>query len=169
MPGATIEYEPAESHTAMYGGNSNWRGPVWFPINYLVIRSLLQYDQFFGPEFTIEYPTGSGEQLPLRDIAGDLADRLISIWLPGPDGRRPVYGGVELMQTDPAWKDNLLFYEYFHGDNGAGLGAMHQTGWTALVAYLLLDPPRRTRRMIFYDDDTAGTPEESPIAAGPAG
>jgi hypothetical protein len=169
VPGATIEYEPAESHTAMYGGNSNWRGPVWFPINYLVIRALLQYDQFFGPEFTIEYPTGSGEQLPLRDIAGDLADRLISIWLPGPDGRRPVYGGVELMQTDPAWKDNLLFYEYFHGDNGAGLGAMHQTGWTALVADLLLDPPRRTRRMIFYDDDTAGTPEESPIAAGPAG
>jgi hypothetical protein len=169
MPGATIEYEPAESRTAMYGGNSNWRGPVWFPINYLVVRALLQYDQFFGPEFTIEYPTGSGQRLALRDIAGDLADRLISIWLPGPDGRRPVYGGVELMQTDPAWKDNLLFYEYFHGDNGAGLGAMHQTGWTALVADLLLDPPRLTRRMIFYDDEAARTPEESPIAAGPAG
>ena len=119
MPGATIEYEPAESHTAMYGGNSNWRGPVWFPINYLVIRALLQYDQFFGPEFTIEYPTGSGQRLALRDIAGDLADRLISIWLPGPDGRRPVYGGVELMQTDPAWKDNLLFYEYFSAEPGA--------------------------------------------------
>jgi hypothetical protein len=169
MPGATIEYEPAESRTAMYGGNSNWRGPIWFPINYLVIRALLQYDQFFGPEFTIEYPTGSGQQLPLRDIAGDLSDRLISIWLPGPDGRRPVYGGVELMQTDPAWKDNLLFYEYFHGDNGAGLGAMHQTGWTALVADLLLDPPRRTRRLIFYDDEATRTPQESPIAAGPAG
>jgi hypothetical protein len=118
----------------MYGGNSNWRGPVWFPINYLVVRALLQYDQFFGPEFTIEYPTGSGQPLALRDIAGDLADRLISIWLPGPDGRRPVYGGVELMQTDPAWKDNLLFYEYFHGDNGAGLGASHQTGWTGVIA-----------------------------------
>jgi Glycosyl hydrolase family 63 C-terminal domain len=168
MPGATIEYEPAESHTAMYGGNSNWRGPVWFPMNYLVIRSLLQYDQFFGPEFTIEYPTGSGEYLALRDIAGDLADRLVSIWLPGPDGRRPVYGGVGLMQTDPAWKDNLLFYEYFHGDNGAGLGAMHQTGWTALVADLLLDPPRRVNRMVFYDD-ASRTPDVTPLAAGPAG
>ncbi len=168
MPGATIEYEPAESRTAMYGGNSNWRGPVWFPVNYLVIRSLLQYDQFFGPEFTIEYPTGSGKYLALRDIAGDLADRLVGIWLPGPDGRRPVYGGVELMQTDPAWKDNLLFYEYFHGDNGAGLGAMHQTGWTALVADLLLDPPRRVHRMVFYDD-ASRTPDVTPLAAGPAG
>jgi hypothetical protein len=85
------------------------------------------------------------------DIAGNLADRLINIWLPGPDGRRPVYGGVERFQTDPAWKDNLLFFEYFHGDNGAGLGAMHQTGWTALVVDLLLDPPRRSRRMTFHD------------------
>jgi Glycosyl hydrolase family 63 C-terminal domain len=168
MPGATIEYEPAESHTAMYGGNSNWRGPVWFPINYLVIRALLQYDQFFGPEFTIEYPTGSGQRLALRDVAADLADRLISIWLPGPDGRRPVYGGVELMQTDPAWKDNLLFYEYFHGDNGAGVGAMHQTGWTALVADLLVDPPRRARRLLFYDDDSTA-PDLTTVAAGPAG
>ena len=167
MPGATIEYEPAESHTAMYGGNSNWRGPVWFPINYLVVRSLLQYDQFFGPEFTIEYPTGSGRKLALRDVADDLANRLISIWLPGPDGRRPVYGGVELLQTDPAWKDNLFFNEYFHGDNGAGLGATHQTGWTALVADLLLDPPGRTHRLIFYEDDRA-TPDV-PLAAGPAG
>jgi len=168
MPGATIEYEPAESHTAMYGGNSNWRGPVWFPINYLVIRSLLQYDQFFGPEFTIEYPTGSGRKLALRDVADDLANRLISIWLPDPDGRRPVYGGVELLQTDPAWKDNLFFNEYFHGDNGAGLGATHQTGWTALVADLLLDPPGRTQRLIFYDDDRA-TSDVTPLAAGPAG
>jgi hypothetical protein len=168
MPGATIEYEPAESHTAMYGGNSNWRGPVWFPINYLVIRALLQYDQFFGHEFTIEYPSRSGHQVPLRDIAGDLADRLVSIWLPGPDGRRPVYGGVELLQSDPAWKDNLLFFEYFHGDNGAGLGAMHQTGWTALVADLLLDPPERVRRMIFYDAATTA-PDASTVAAGPAG
>jgi hypothetical protein len=168
VPGATIEYEPPESHTAMYGGNSNWRGPVWFPINYLVIRALLQYDQFFEPEFTIEYPTGSGQQLSLRDIAGDLSDRLISIWLPGLDGRRPVYGGVERMQTDPAWKDNLLFYECFHGDNGACLGAMHQTGWTALVADLLLDPPRRVRRLVFYDDASIA-PDLTDVAAGPAG
>jgi hypothetical protein len=102
-------------------------------------------------------------------IAGDLADRLISIWLPRPGWRRPVYGVVELMQTDPAWKDNLLFYEYFHGDNGAGLGAMHQTGWTAWSQICCWTRRGRTRRMIFYDDDTAGTPEESPIAAGPAG
>jgi len=152
MPAASIEYEPAESRTAMYGGNSNWRGPVWFPVNYLIIRALLQYDQFLGPDFTIEYPTGSGRQLTLRAIAGDLTDRLVSIWLPGPDGRRPVYGGVDRLQTDPAWKDNLLFYEYFHGDNGAGLGAMHQTGWTALVADLILDPPGQSHRMIFDND-----------------
>jgi hypothetical protein len=169
MPGATIEYEPAESHTAMYGGNSNWRGPVWFPMNYLVVRALLQYDQFFGPDFTVEYPTGSGQHVTLRDVAGDLADRLISIWLPGPDGRRPVYGGVELMQTDPAWKDNLLFYEYFHGDNGAGLGAMHQTGWTALVADLLLDPPRQARRLLFEDDASMAPDYLATVAAGPAG
>jgi hypothetical protein len=104
----------------------------------------------------------------LRDIAGDLADRLVGIWLPGPDGRRPVYGGVELFQIDPAWKGNLLFYEYFHGDNGAGLGAMHQTGWTALDADLLLDPPRRIQRLVFHDA-IADTPEQRIVAAGPAG
>jgi hypothetical protein len=141
LPDATIEYEPAESRTAMYGGNSNWRGPVWFPVNYLVIRALLQYDQFFGGDFTIEFPTGSGRSLTLAEIARDLADRLVGIWLPDGDGRRPVYGGIDRFQTDPAWKDNLLFYEYFHGDLGVGLGAAHQTGWTALVADLILDPP----------------------------
>jgi hypothetical protein len=144
VPGAVIDYQPAESRTSMYGGNSNWRGPVWLPVNYLVIRALLQYDQFFGSDLTVEYPTGSGKQLTLREVAGDLADRLVSIWLPGVDGRRPVFGGVERFQTDPAWRDNLLFFEYFHGDDGAGLGASHQTGWTALVTDLLLDPPARS-------------------------
>ena len=158
LPDATIDYEPAESTTAMYGGNSNWRGPVWLPVNYLVIRALLQYEQFMGPEFTTEYPTGSGRQLSLGEIAGDLSDRIVSIWLPGPDGRRPVYGGVERMQTDPTWRDNLLFYEYFHGDNGAGLGAMHQTGWTAVVADLLIDPPRLGSHLIFADDGTPPDP-----------
>jgi hypothetical protein len=157
LPGARIEYEPAESRTAMYGGNSNWRGPVWFPINYLIIRALLQYEQFMGDEAAVEYPTGSGRQLTLRDVAGDLADRLVGIWLPGPDGRRPVYGGVEKMQTDPAWRDNLLFFEYFHGDNGAGLGAMHQTGWTALVADLILDPPQHSDRVLFNRPPTGGS------------
>jgi hypothetical protein len=151
LAGATIDYEPAESRSAMYGGNSNWRGPVWFPVNYLAIRALLQYDQYFGSEFTMEYPTGSGKQLTLREIAGDLAERLIGIWIPGPDGRRPLFGGIELFQTDPAWKDNLTFNEYFHGDLGCGLGASHQTGWTAVVNDLILDPPAESTRMLGRD------------------
>jgi hypothetical protein len=149
LPGATgavIDYEPAESRTAMYGGNSNWRGPVWFPINYLAIRALVQYGRFFGDEARMAYPTGSDTSHDFFEIAQDLSDRLISIWLPDADGRRPVYGGMEIFQTDPAWKDNLLFNEYFHGDNGAGLGASHQTGWTALVIDLLLRPPNQSRR-----------------------
>jgi hypothetical protein len=144
-PEASIEYAPAESRTAMYGGNSNWRGPVWLPINYLAIRALLQYARFYGDEFTVDYPTCSGRQHTLRQIADDLADRLIGIWLPDSAGRRPVNGGVEKFRTDPAWKDNLTFNEYFHGDNGAGLGATHQTGWTALVAELILDRPSTSR------------------------
>ncbi|HET9632003.1 MAG TPA: glucosidase [Terrabacter sp.] len=147
LPGATIDYEPAESTTSMYGGNSNWRGPVWMPTNYLVVRSLLLYDELLGPDFTVEHPTGSGSQHTLREVATDLADRLVGIWLPDGSGRRPVSGGQRLMAEDPAWKDNLLFYEYFHGDNGAGLGASHQTGWTALVVDLLLDPPDRARQV----------------------
>jgi hypothetical protein len=143
VPDAVIEYEPAESRTAMYGGNSNWRGPVWFPVNYLVIRSMMQYAEFFGDDFTVEYPTGSGEERTLLQIARDLTDRLVGLWLPDGDGGRPVQGGSDLLRHDPAWKDNLTFNEYFHGDNGAGLGATHQTGWTALVADLLLDPPGR--------------------------
>jgi hypothetical protein len=141
VPGAVIEYEPAESHSAMYGGNSNWRGPVWFPVNYLAIRSLHQYHEFFGSDFTIEYPTGSGKEVTLGEIAGDLAARLVNIWLPDADGRRPVFGGNDLFQRDPAWRDNLVFSEYFHGDLGAALGASHQTGWTALVVDLILAPP----------------------------
>jgi hypothetical protein len=149
VPGAWIDYEPAESTTSMFGGNSNWRGPIWLPLNYLAIRQFIIYHHFFGEAFKLEYATGSGRERTFGEIAQDLADRIISIWLPGADGRRPLYGGTERLQTDPAWKDNLFFNEYFHGDNGAGLGATHQTGWTALVADLILDPPRRgmsTRR-----------------------
>jgi hypothetical protein len=131
---ATIDYEPAESTTAMFGGNSNWRGPLWFPLNYLVISALERYYRFFGDELTVEYPTGSGHRMPLDVIALDLQDRLISLFVTGPDGRRPCFGGVERLQHDPAWKDNVVFSEYFHGDNGAGLGASHQTGWTGLIA-----------------------------------
>jgi hypothetical protein len=131
---ASVDYEPAESTTAMFGGNSNWRGPVWFPLNYLVISALERYHRFFGDEVTIEYPTGSGQQLTLDLVARDLSDRLISIFTRGPDGRRPCFGGTELLQQDPAWRDNLVFSEYFHGDNGAAIGAAHQTGWTGLIA-----------------------------------
>jgi hypothetical protein len=160
LPDAVIDYQPAESRTAMYGGNSNWRGPVWFPTNYLAIRALLQYDQFFGDALTVEYPTGSGRQSDLRAVADDLANRLVGIWLPDENGRRPVYGGLEVFQSDPAWKDNLLFHEYFHGDIGAGLGAAHQTGWTALVADLILDPPRNATRLIGHLRDQGVEPED---------
>jgi hypothetical protein len=134
---ATVDYEPAESTTGMFGGNSNWRGPLWFPLNYLVVSVLERYYQFFGDELTIEYPAGSGHRMPLDVIALDLQDRLISLFTVGPDGRRPCFGWVEQLQHDPAWKDNLLFNEYFHGDNGAGLGASHQTGWTGLIADII--------------------------------
>jgi len=134
---ANIDYEPAESTTAMFGGNSNWRGPIWFPLNYLVISVLDRYHRFFGDQYTIEYPTGSGKQLTLDRVAADLQDRLISIFTRGPDGRRPCFGGTEVQQVNPAWRDNLIFSEYFHGDNGAALGAFHQTGWTGLIADLI--------------------------------
>jgi len=137
----TIDYEPAESTTAMFGGNSNWRGPIWFPVNYLVVDALFRYARYFGDELTLEYPTGSGVRLTLAEIGEDIRRRLISLFLVGEDGRRPCFGWVERLQTDPAWKDNVLFSEYFHGDNGAGLGASHQTGWTGIVADMI----RRSR------------------------
>src|SRR5262249_39243684 len=132
-----VGYEPAESSTGLFGGNSNWRGPVWFPVNILVIRALLHYYRYYGDAFTVECPTGSGRQRTLFEIAEEIARRLIAIFLRDPSGRRPVFGGAPLFQTDPHWRDCLLFYEYFHGDNGAGIGASHQTGWTGLVAFML--------------------------------
>ncbi len=134
---SSVDYEPAESTTAMFGGNSNWRGPVWFPVNYLAVAALDRFHRFFGDDLQIEYPTGSGQLTTLDRIADDLRARLISTFLAGPDGRRPCFGGTERMQTDPRWRDQILFHEYFHGDNGAGLGASHQTGWTGLVADLV--------------------------------
>jgi hypothetical protein len=134
---ATVDYEPAESTTPLFGGNSNWRGPVWFPVNYLVIEALRRYARYFGDDFTIECPTGSGRQTTLCEVADELSRRLVSLFLDD-GGRRPVFGGVERFQRDPAWHDRLLFYEYFHGDNGAGLGASHQTGWTGLVADVVI-------------------------------
>jgi Glycosyl hydrolase family 63 C-terminal domain len=134
---ATIDYEPAESTTAMFGGNSNWRGPIWFPLNYLLCNSLHTYHAFFGDDFTVEYPTGSGQQKNLSEVAADLRERLVSIFLRGEDGRRPCHGWVDKLQHDPNWRDNVAFNEYFHGDNGAGLGASHQTGWTGLIADII--------------------------------
>jgi hypothetical protein len=132
-----VEYEPAESSSGLFGGNSNWRGPIWFPINYLLIEALQKFDHYYGDSFTIEYPTGSGRLMTLGDVATDLSRRLSSIFLEDGNGRRPVFGAVERFQSDPNWHDCIPFHEYFHGDTGAGVGASHQTGWTALVAKLL--------------------------------
>ena len=132
-----VQYLPAESNTGMFGGNSNWRGPVWMPVNVLVIRALLNLYQFYGDEFKVECPTGSGKYMNLFEVAKEISERLAKIFLRDENGKRPVYGGAEKFQNDPAWKDMILFYEYFHGDNGAGLGASHQTGWTGMVAVLM--------------------------------
>jgi hypothetical protein len=138
----TVGYEPAESHTAMYGGNSNWRGPIWFPVNHLVIEALERYHGYLGDTFRIECPTGSGREMNLGEVAQELRSRLISLFLPGADGSRPSADRHPLFRTDPRWSQNLLFYEYFDGDEGRGLGASHQTGWTSLVADLILRPGR---------------------------
>ena len=132
-----VNYLPAESDTGMFGGNSNWRGPIWMPVNALIIRALMSFYLYYGDNFKIECPTGSGQMMNLFQVAREIANRLTGIFLKDRSGRRPVYGGTEKFQTDPYWKDYILFYEYFHGDNGAGLGASHQTGWTGLVAKLI--------------------------------
>jgi hypothetical protein len=132
-----IEYAPAESLTGAFGGNSNWRGPVWFPINALILRALLNLYAYYGNDFKVECPTGSGKQMNLFEVSREVANRIERIFLRDSNGMRPVYGGTKKFQTDPHWKDNILFYEYFHGDNGAGLGASHQTGWTGLVSVLI--------------------------------
>jgi Glycosyl hydrolase family 63 C-terminal domain len=140
-----VQYLPAESNTGMFGGNSNWRGPIWMPVNGLIIRGLLQMYPFYGPDFKVECPTGSGKYMTLFEVAKEISTRLAKIFLRDENGNRPVYGGTKKFQDDPYWKDYILFFEYFHGDNGAGLGASHQTGWTGLIARILdlnarLDP-----------------------------
>jgi hypothetical protein len=132
-----ISYEPAESTSGLFGGNSNWRGPVWFPINYLLIESLQKFHRYYGDEFKVECPTGSGTYLTLGEVASELSQRLIRIFTKDSSGRRAVFGGNETFQADPHWRDLVPFHEYFHGDNGAGIGASHQTGWTGLVAKLI--------------------------------
>jgi len=137
----TVDYEPADSRSDMYGGNSNWRGPIWFPINYLIIESLQKFYHYYGDDFKIECPTGSGRMLTINEVADELTRRLTRLFLRDPQGRRPIYGGSELQQTDPNFRDYIQFFEFFHGDTGRGLGASHQTGWTGLIAKLL--QPRR--------------------------
>jgi hypothetical protein len=160
-----VDYLPAESNTGMFGGNSNWRGPVWMPVNALIIRALLNFYLYYVDNFKIECPTGSGKLMNLFEVSKEISDRLTRIFLRDEQGRRPVYGGTEKFQNDPYWRDNILFYEYFHGDNGAGLGASHQTGWTGLVAKLIqlygvLDP----QRMLQEGRQVAFTTEEALVA-----
>ena len=132
-----MQYLPAESNTGMFGGNSNWRGPVWLPVNCLILRGLLNLYAFYGDEFKVQCPTGSGRCLTLFEVAREIQGRLARTFLRDANGRRPLYGGTRKFQEDPYWRDLILFYEYFHGDNGAGLGASHQTGWTGTIAVLL--------------------------------
>lgn len=133
----TVKYLPAESDSDMFGGNSNWRGPIWFPINFLIIESLQRFHFYFGDDYKIEYPKGSHEMHHLNEIAEDVSKRLCKIFLRDENGRRAFNGDYEKLQNDPEFRDYILFYEYFHGDTGRGVGASHQTGWTALVAKLL--------------------------------
>jgi hypothetical protein len=132
-----VDYLPAESDSGMFGGNSNWRGPIWMPVNALLIRALMSFYLYYGDNFKVECPTGSGKQMNLFEVAKEIVNRLTKIFLRDASGRRPVHGGTQKFQTDPRWRDYILFYEYFHGDNGAGLGASHQTGWTGVIAGLI--------------------------------
>ena len=161
-----LNYWPGESESRLFGGNSNWRGPIWMPVNYLLIESLLRQYRYYGDTLTIEFPRGSGRQANLRDVATELSRRLVSLFARGPDGNRPVHGAYPLLQRDPHFRDLVLFYEYYHGDNGRGVGASHQTGWSGLVASLI-------HRLAGYDyshwDGPGSTADAAPPAAGAAG
>jgi hypothetical protein len=141
-----ISYDPGESTTGLFGGNSNWRGPIWFPLNYLLIESLQKFHHYLGDAFKVEFPTGSGEMKTLWEVADELSRRMTSIFLRDENGRRPLFGDMDKFQTDPDWQNLLLFHEYFHGDSGAGVGANHQTGWTGLVIKLMQQSGERARR-----------------------
>ena len=132
----TVQYQPAESTSGLFGGNSNWRGPIWFPVNFLIVESLQKFHHYYGDDFKIECPTGSGRYVTINDVANELARRLARLLLRD-NSRRPVFGANEKLQSDPHFKDYVFFHEYFHGDTGRGLGASHQTGWTGLIAKLL--------------------------------
>jgi hypothetical protein len=151
-----IRYQPGESDSRVFGGNSNWRGPVWLPVNYMLIEAMYEFHRYYGEEFRVEYPTGSGQRYSLREIADALARRVTLLFLKDGQGERPSMAGYPLLQTDPASRDMVLFHEFFHGDTGRGLGASHQTGWTALVALLL--QPRRREASGHVPDVSAGMP-----------
>jgi hypothetical protein len=133
----SVQYLPGESDSTFFGGNSNWRGPIWFPVNYLILESLLKFHRFYGEEFKVEFPTGSGNFESLREVVRELCERLLSVFMPDKEGNRPIYGNIEKFQKDPHFKDHILFFEYFNGDTGLGLGASHQTGWTGLIAEII--------------------------------
>jgi hypothetical protein len=133
----TVDYEPAESTMGLFGGNSNWRGPIWFPVNYLMVQALRRFHEYYGETLKVECPTGSGHLMDLNEVASELSRRLISAFQRDASGRRPVLGNNPRLQNDPHWRDYIPFHEYLHGDNGAGVGASHQTGWTGLVANLI--------------------------------
>jgi hypothetical protein len=164
-----VSYLPAESDTGMFGGNSNWRGPIWMPVNGLIIRALLQYHIYYGDTFRIECPTGSGRQMNLYQVAEEIARRLASIFLQDEQGRRPVHGGAKKFQEDPHWRDLILFYEYFHGDNGAGLGASHQTGWTGIIARAMHLFATSTSEQYLTLGKVAGITEVEPASISPTG
>jgi hypothetical protein len=141
----SINYVPGDSNTTVFGGNSNWRGPIWFPVNYLLIQALRRFHQFYGDCFQVECPSGSGRLMNLNGVADEISRRLISIFQRDSNGRRPVFGSNEKFQSDPHWRDYIPFHEYFHGDQGVGVGASHQTGWTALVAKMIEEISPKTR------------------------
>jgi hypothetical protein len=147
-----VDYQPAESNTTYFGGNSNWRGPIWMPTNYLIVEALQKFHHYYGDDFKIECPTGSGKFVTINEAAQEVSQRLCNIFLRDASGRRAVFGANEQLQKDPYFRDNLMFYEYFHGDNGAGVGASHQTGWTGLVAKLLMPRQARSELTALADD-----------------
>jgi hypothetical protein len=153
-----VDYEPAESTTGLFGGNSNWRGPIWFPINFLLIEALQKFHRYFGDAYRVECPTGSGRLMTLWEVSQELSRRLTAIFLRDGDGRRPVFGTADYFQRNPQWRDLIAFHEYFNGDTGAGAGASHQTGWTALVAKLL----QQTGAGDESDRSTARTSQQRP-------
>ena len=157
-----VQYLPAESDSGLFGGNSNWRGPIWMPVNFAIIRSLFVRFTYYGKDLKIEFPTGSGQMANLYEIAENLAQRLVSIYTRNADGLRPVFGSQQTFQSDPHWKDYLLFYEYYHGDNGAGIGASHQTGWSGLVVNLMHYFAANTQEALLARGATGPFPDRFP-------